>query len=379
MKVGLIIERMDPSRGGRETSTAQIAEALAARGQAVTIICQESGWQSQTPGVKIQPSGSRGPRRFVADVQHACQPGRFDVTHAMLPIPGADIYQPRGGTVPAQVAAGLRCIDNPLKRFTARLGRRLNLRRRYWASLEKQVAADTSAICLAGSEMVAREFATYYRRSENVRVVFNGVDKPMPPAGETRAASRARIRRQLALADDEPVFLTIATNFKLKGVDLAIAALAKMRSQFGRGTLVAVGQGSPGRFGKLARSLGVAEAVRFVPRTASIFPWYAAADACVLLSWYDACSRVVLEACRLGIPSITTASNGASEALATGGGIVVASPADTSAVAEAMLELAEAKNRRNRAEACLAGADRLGIARHVDELLGIYSQIAEKK
>ncbi len=377
MKVALVIERMDPSRGGRETSTAQIAQALAGLGVDVTILCQQGSWQHHA--IDVRQLGAGSGRTFVKNVQSICLSGEFDVTHSMLPIPGVDIYQPRGGTVPAQIDSRLRTINSPFGRVLSRLGRVLNSRRRYQAKLERQLVADASTLCLAGSQMVASEFWTHYKRRQNVRVVFNGVDTPKPGPGESPPSCRANIRRQLGIDDDEPVFLTIATNFPLKGVDFAIRSLVEMRDKVGCGTLIAVGQQTPGRFAELAKSLGVAQALRFVPPQTEIFPWYAAADVCVLLSWYDACSRVVLEACRLGMPSITTVFNGAAEALVNGGGIVVASPADVSAVADAMAELADPEKRQRRSEACLVEAEKLSMARHVDELLEIYTQIAEKK
>ena len=114
----------------------------------------------------------------------------------------------------------------------------------------------------------------------------------------------------------------------------------------------------------------------FVGPTDEIHQWYAAADACVLLSWYDPCSRVVLEATRWGIPSITTVYNGASEILADGAGIIVGSPKDRRAVAAAMEELADPHRRAMRARACLDVAERLSMDRHVEELLKIYTEVA---
>jgi glycosyltransferase involved in cell wall biosynthesis len=123
---------------------------------------------------------------------------------------------------------------------------------------------------------------------------------------------------------------------------------------------------------------GIGGCVHFRPATSDIFPWYSAADVCVLLSWYDACSRVVLEATQVGIPSITTVFNGAAEALARGAGIVVAGPRDTDAVAAAMAELGDPQKRARRVEACRAAAPQLRMQRHVDELLSLYEEVLER-
>jgi len=58
MKIALIIERMEPSRGGRETSTAQIAQRLAELGHSVTVLCQQGSWPSDSPGVEVVSLGA---------------------------------------------------------------------------------------------------------------------------------------------------------------------------------------------------------------------------------------------------------------------------------------------------------------------------------
>ena len=377
MKIALIIERMDTARGGRETSTAQIAAELGARGHDVTILCQRGSWRHK--GVTVTPLGTRGVLRgqrisaFIADAGQAATEGGFDIVHAMLPMPGADVYQPRGGTIPGVIAAHrrrwgwlapVRKLAEPLNVCRATLGR-----------MEAKLVEDPDVLCLAVSEMVAGEFREYYGRDENVRVVYNGVNVP-DPDGETRADDRQRVRFKLGLQRDDVTFITLATNFELKGVQEAIAAFARwFHSQGGRrsGRLLVVGREQPEGYQRIAGMREIGSQVVFIPRTDNPFEFYAAADACVLLSWYDPCSRVVLEAVRWGIPAITTIFNGAAEILSEGGGIVVDSPKNARAVADAMDGLADPKQRARRSEACRAVADRLSVAQHVDGLLEAYA------
>ena len=54
---------------------------------------------------------------------------------------------------------------------------------------------------------------------------------------------------------------------------------------------------------------------------------YLAADVCVLPTYYDPCSRTVLEALSLGVPAITTAYDGAADCIREGEhGFVLESP-----------------------------------------------------
>jgi len=380
VRIALVIETMDTSRGGRETSTAQIASALVRRGHQVAILCRRGSWRGE--GVEVVALGRRGLtragrlRNFVADVQRAIQDGRYDVVHAMLPVPGADVYQPRGGTVPAQLEASLR-RRWLLGRWAVKLTEPLNRRRRAMADLERRVAADPRILCLAVSRMVAEELSRHYGRTDNVRVIFNAVDAPDPECPD-RADWRQRLRFQLGVSQGDPVFLTVATNFGLKGVAEAIEAFASWYhsgNQRRNARLVVVGREEPEGYRRHAGLRDVGGQVVFVPPTPDVFPWYAAADACILLSWYDPCSRVVLEATRWGIPSITTAYNGAAEVLADGAGIIVESPRDRRAIVAAFEELTDPQRREARAEACRRVADRLSMDRHVEELLEAYEEV----
>ena len=384
MKIALVIERMDVHRGGRETSTAQIAEALAARGHEVSIICRSGSWRSA--GVELRQLGRRGLlrvehlRNFVADVADQIARVQHDVVHAMLPVPSADVYQPRGGTVPGQRQAHRRRRSAPAN-LAVKLAEPLNLRRREMAELERRVVADQKVLCLAVSEMVAREFADHYGRTSRVHVVYNAVEVP-DPDDEQWADRRQQLRFRMELGPDDPVFLTVARNFRLKAVDRAIIAFAKwFHSHDGRinGRLVVVGRDTVEGYQRHAGLRDVGNQVVFVPQTEEIFQWYAAADVCLLLSWYDPCSRVVLEATRWGIPSITTVYNGAAEILAGGAGIVVSSPKDTRAIVRAMDALADRERRGACKEACLQVTDRLSMDRHVDELLSAYREVASPR
>ena len=383
MKIALVIEHFDPSRGGREVSTAQVAMALARRGHDVTIFCQSC--RDACDGVRVLPLKTHGLDRaqklasFVKSVRGAAAEGDFDILHATLPVPGANVYQPRGGLLAAQAEAGLR-RRRGWSRIAAALGRHLNPHRRKLRQLERKLLRNPNTLCLAVSEMVAREFLHYHGLRDGARVIYNAVDVPDIP-DERRRQWRREFRQQVNAVPDGPLFLTVANNFVLKGVRETIDAFAQWYqsdSGVAGARLVIVGAGKARRYRLLAGRRGVGKQVAFPGQAENIFQWYAAADAVVLLSWYDPCSRVVLEAARWGIPSITTAYNGAGETLAGGAGIVVSSPRETAAVVEALADLADPARRAERSRACLALADRLGMDRHVDELLEVYAQITGK-
>lgn len=388
MRIALIIEDMTPSRGGREASTAQIAESLVAAGHDVTILCQAGLWTCDK--VTIRLLGSRGVTRelrfanFVRDAQNAISNGAFDITHAMLPVPGVDVYQPRGGCFPAQFAGSNRRKSH-IGRVISAIGLQFNAFRKQLACLESQVLKNPKTITLAVSEMVAEEIRYNYKNlpAENLRVVFNGADIPDIDTA-TREGWRKAIRKTHGISDDEVVFLTVAKNYELKGIGSAIRNFAAYRrNRRGgepSGRLIIVGCENPGgKFRQQAKSLGVGEFVLFAAPTKNIFQWYSASDVCILLSWYDAASRVILEATRWRIPSITTTYNGAAEILTGGAGVVVESPNDDRSILAAMTELSDPQKRIARSGLAEKIAPNLSMARHTEGLLEIYNEIMERR
>ncbi len=386
MKVALVIERMNPLRGGQQVYTAQLAGELIRRGHDVTVICAECDWQNRPDAVRVAALGREGMRRvtrlrnFVAAAQREMAAGGYDVVHAMAPVPGASVYHPHGGTFRGTAAAAMRRWSAAV-RPAARLIRRLNALRRTCERLERQIVADEKALCVCVSEMVAEQFTGHDRLAGRTRVVFNGVDVP-DPAGESRADWRQRNRYRLGVDPGDVVFLTVATNFPLKGVAECIVAFSRYshaRRDGTRARLVVVGREPPESYQRFAGIHDVGRQVLFVPPVRDVFEWYAAADVCMLLTWYDPCSLVTLEATRWGIPSITTAFNGAAEVLAGGGGVVVPGPKHTGRVVAAMHELSDPQRRAECREACLKVAGRLGMGRHVEELLEVYREAAGRR
>lgn len=386
MKVALVIENLDVARGGRETSTAQIASGLADRGCDVTVLCQTGSCMDNRVNVRELglPKGPRWvqARKFVAAVRGVMAQERFDIVHAMLPLPGANVYQPRGGTIRGQRVASLRRRQGVWSRLAGMAGWIANLSRLTAIAHERRMLADRRVACLCVSRMIGQEFHELYGRRDGVRVIFNAVEVP-PGFGRHAATNREEFRRSLRIGPDDVVFMSVAKNFALKGVRETIQAFGRLVQLLGNsGTqcrLVLIGERtSHDEYHRLAQSLSLDGQVVFIPHEDNVFLRYPAADVCVLLSWYDPCSRVILEAIRCGIPSITTAYNGAGEALAGGAGLVVDSPANVEAAASAMNLLADPFRRQQCVHACGKVADSLGIDRHVRELMDAYSEVLKK-
>ncbi|MGZ8751845.1 MAG: glycosyltransferase, partial [Acidimicrobiia bacterium] len=172
---------------------------------------------------------------------------------------------------------------------------------------EAQVVACSDVILANGPEE-ADDLARHYDADPTrIEIVPPGVDHSVfrPSRGEG-----ARLRERLGL-DDRPVLLFVGRIQPLKGVDVALRALAALEDQ--RTTLVVVGgpSGPSGpseeeRLHALVAELGLEHRVRFVaPRPHDqLADFYRAADVCVVPSRSESFGLVALEAAACGTPVV---------------------------------------------------------------------------
>lgn len=387
MKVAIVQEHVDAKRGGAETSTVEMARHLARLGLDVTIVSRrELPDPFVDRNVTFLPVVATGMTRagrtygFVQGVREVCRRERFDIVHAVTPCLSANVYQPRGGTYAETVARSLARVRSPVVRSLKRLGRRFNVRQCFLRRIEETLLTKYSqrVFVAAVSDYVRRQVEEGLAfPPERVRVVFNGVDiAPLGP--DERGQHRAALRLQIGVDDKTPLVLFAAHNFKLKGLAELIRATA-VSSATGSSrewTLVVAGRDQPGRYQRLATRLGVSARVRFVGTDAPIRAWYAASDVLAHPTWYDPCSRVVLEALSVGLPVVTTRYNGAAEAIEPGRhGEVIHEPDDAAALAAALSRALEPPV----GEACRADApglhEQLSMARHARELKALYEHV----
>jgi D-inositol-3-phosphate glycosyltransferase len=179
---------------------------------------------------------------------------------------------------------------------------------------EAQVIGCSDAIlasCVAEAEQLVR---LYGADPSRVEIVAPGVDHAFFSPGD-RIGARFALRH-LDLGEG-PVLLFVGRIQPLKGVDVAVRALAALvRAD---ATLVVVG-GASGRDGsaevdrihKLAVELGVADRIRFVePQPHHLLStYYRAADVCLVPSRSESFGLVALEAAACGTPVVAAAVGG---------------------------------------------------------------------
>ncbi len=382
MKVALVVEWLDAWRGGAETSTQQFLHHLMDKGVSLHVFTRSR--PSPTPGMKVHTITGASMSRTRRSMTFAIRVGRlvgaesFDVVHAISPCLCADIYQPRGGTVAETIERNIATRHRPAMRYIKRTATRLDLKQRYMLAMERRImAADRRPLVVAISDYVVRQLKNHYDLPDSrIRKVYNGVD--VNDAGvEQRARDRKTIRDDFAIPPDDLLVLLVAHNFRLKGVVRWMEALAGLvkRGERNIRSLV-VGRGDSQRWRRLALRLGIKDYLTFTGPSDRVGMFRHAADILVHPTYYDPCSRVVLEAMAAGLPCITTGWDGASEMIEDGrNGFILKDLSDTDELIDRIDRLRDAGLRHNLSEAARQVAPHISMARHAAEMISLYEEM----
>ena len=136
-----------------------------------------------------------------------------------------------------------------------------------------------------------------------------GIDKAR--IRQVATSARSDVRLDYGVSEQETLLLLVGSDFKRKGVDRGIIALAALPEVLRRQTvLMIIGQGKARRLQALARKLGVADQVKFVGPRSDVPRFYAAADALVHPARVENTGNVILEALVAGLPVLATGACG---------------------------------------------------------------------
>jgi D-inositol-3-phosphate glycosyltransferase len=166
-----------------------------------------------------------------------------------------------------------------------------------------------SDVILANCEEESRDLQEHYAaRPERIEIVPPGVDHAFFSPGD-----RAGARHGIGWTSPGPMLLFVGRIQPLKGLDVAVGALAELDDE--RATLAVVGgpSGADGpdelaRVLQLATDLGVRERVRFFPPQPHhlLSSWYRAADVVLVPSRSESFGLVALEAAACGRPVVAS-------------------------------------------------------------------------
>lgn len=388
MKIAIICERFDPTGGGAERSTLQIAQELASRGHAVTVLAGSAPLNTDVSSVTVRARSHRASSsalrllsfaRWVKN-ELAANHDAFDATMSVTTAVAADIVQPRSGTMRATLEQNIALRKSPIKRLAKRISIALSPKHQLLLHLErKSMKSPEVKTFVALSEYVVHQLVEHYAvDSSHIEIIPNAAVMPEMTTAERRKA-RVALRRSLNIDDEQPVFIFLAHNPRLKGFDTVLRAMAILEQE--KLSAVCLCAGSLNHsMNRAASALGVRDSMRWIGPTNDAATIFAASDVLVHPTWYDPSSKVVIESLMMGVPAITTRFNGASDLMTNGhdtvAGRLLDDPGDAEALADAMRELCDPKARRACKLDRAALADQLSMKRHVDALEAVLKRVA---
>jgi D-inositol-3-phosphate glycosyltransferase len=189
---------------------------------------------------------------------------------------------------------------------------------------EAEIIGCSDSILASCDDEVAQLVRLYGADPTRIEIVPPGVDHaffaPSPAAGaDRRRDQRRQARRAVGLPEEGRMLLFVGRIQPLKGLAVAIRALAELSERVPDAFLAVVGgpSGPNGhaevqRMRDLATSLGLGERVRFLPPQPHelLSTFYRAAEVCVVPSRSESFGLVALEAAACGIPVVASAVGG---------------------------------------------------------------------
>lgn len=227
----------------------------------------------------------------------------------------------------------------------------------YWLKLFNPVHYTTIALetlqyhpailnhVIAISESVKKDLMHHYKiPEEKITVIYSGVNvKEFDPVSNQK--HRSEIRQQWGVGDDEVVLIFVANEFRRKGLEVVLHALARLSDS--KIKLAVVGRDDPSGFQSLAKKLEISEQVMFLGQRSDLGKIYAASDIFVFPTQYEPFGLVITEAMASGLPVITSREAGASELIAEGReGLLLSNPYDVDELVEKIKQLAHPSDRQ---------------------------------
>ena len=393
MKIAIIIERADINLGGAERSVFEIATAISKTGIEVDILAAKGYRDTKNIHILCHDNYSRhtGYFAFAKALKKHLSENHYCLIHSVLPFSFADIYQPRGGTYAESILRNAESYQNKFIVSYKKLTAFANFRRSVLLQAERRLCRQPDKpVIVAISQYVAEQLKRHYDVSdERIVIVPNGIKIRTKIDSNRVDKLRSQILGQLGIKEsDKPIFfLFVANNFRLKGLDVLIRAmqLATVRKTLRPVFLIVVGNGSLSKYHRLASDINPSETnkkVVFLGPVSHVQNVLSISDIAVLPTFYDPCSRFILEALAAGKPVITTRFNGATDFFVNNlHGRVIDSPEDITALAEAIGYFTDTDNIKKASQAITEDnlREKISINRVAEQLISVYESVLEER
>lgn len=206
----------------------------------------------------------------------------------------------------ARVRSELNLRASAVRSWPLTIHRKLYYKLIIW--LEGRIYRDSRVRLIAVSELVAQQLRSHYGRKD-VTVIPNAADTQRFNVAQ-RTSKRESSREKFGFSRSEFVMLFIGNDWKKKGLEALLRALALLRDL--RVCLLVVGSDDKNAFASLLEQPGVQNRVQFQKPSADVHSFYAAADLYIAPALEDAFGLPIVEAMACGLPVIASTHAGAS-------------------------------------------------------------------
>lgn len=375
MRIALVIEFFDPLCGGASQWTIGFAKYLLDNGHSVLVIAFKSANHALPVQSHVLPH-SDYPLERARRIRKCIEKLKPEVIYDAGSSCWGDVLHPHAGSLylAYQIAVSRLTL---MRRLRTRISPRGWFVRWSLRQVEKKQMARAECVIAVSQSVRALLSQRHGLRGDRLVVVPNAVD--LARFEPEHLATLRDQSRQTLQVPHRVVFLLLAESMFLKGVDNAIRALGKLvRAGAAVQLLVAGGNPDPW-WDRLVAQSGAEGCVCFLGYIANVVPLYAAADAVVHPTRWDACSLATLEGMAAGLPVVTSLKNGAAERIRDGvNGLLIEDPENIDALAAQMRRLLDPNERKRIGGAARETAMRYNLRDNFRQVERILVDVAVK-
>lgn len=378
MHIALVRRHCSLKKGGAERYCVNLFRGLQRLGHQVTIVGEAIDDELRdevaflpVPVLKLN-SWTKN-KSFFENAGRVLRTHRFDIAHGLSRVDGLDTFRL---TERIQIHWVNMFYRHPVSNWL----QHRNPRHRVVFDLERRIfGPDGVRRVIVQSRLDARLLREYFGVEESrICQIINGVDTNVfhPGARDQRSA----VRDEWKIEADVPLLVFASMDFRGKGLDSLIDALARLKHRDAK--LLVLGQGHTASFQRRAAARGVGHRVIFAGRQSAIQRFYGAGDLFVLPTIYEPFPNVNLEAMACGTPVITTETSGGAEIIGEGtNGYLIPDAWSIDALAERIdhhLALPSTEKQR-MSEQCWRTASKLRIIDNAQHVAAMFEDVLREK
>lgn len=244
----------------------------------------------------------------------------------------------------------------------------------WWVKLFERALARRTIWTANSSAVASAMMAALPIAPRRMRVIHNAVE--VPP--RDRAADRADARRELGLAPDQPIVLSVGRLTEAKNYPLLVRAAKIVLQARPDVRFLVAGQGEEGpRLRAMLAEMDLADPVRLLGLRHDVPRLMHAADVFCLCSLWEGFPNALAEAMAVGLPAVATAVAGLDEFFQPGRTGLAVPLDDAAALAGALLDLLhDEPNRSALADAARQWVqDRFSWPRLIQDMQALYAAV----